>query len=120
MKNVLKKKDPNRDSPDPNRNALFASRSTPQSSSSRSSPGPDSRGSVSRGGNPYAPRQDSYNNDPYSSDPYTRDPYASRNYDQGPRYDQRRPSPAPRGYSSDSVDSNRNALFGNRPPPAQG
>jgi len=119
MKNVLKKKDSNRDSPDPNRNALFASRSAPQSSSSRSSPGPDSRGSVSRGGNPYASRQDSYNNDPYSSDPYSRDPYASRNYDQGPAYNQRRPSPAPRGYSRESVDSNRVALFGDRPPPTQ-
>ena len=75
--------------PDPNRSALFGNRPAP---SPRTSPAPDSR----------------------ANDPYARpDPYASRGYQETSR-----PSPPPRGYSNASIDPNRNALFGNRPPPS--
>ena len=104
MKNLLKKTDSKSSDSDPNRNALFGGRA-------KTSPPPqDSRSRL----NPYAPpRNASYqDSNPYASN---NDPYASRGYDQNPR----RPSPAPRGYSNESQDSARAALFGNRPPPTQ-
>src|SRR5271170_4462473 len=106
---------------DPNRSALFGSRGTP---APRTSPAPDSRGYGQRP-DPYAQRQDPYARDPYARDPYARDPYArdpyaSRGYQQPqPPPSSSRPTAGPRGYSNESVDVNRNALFGNRPPPPQ-
>src|SRR5271163_3088013 len=107
MKNLLKKTDSKSSDSDPNRNALFGSRSktAPPPQDSRSRPNPYSQ-----------PRNASYQN----SNPYTRnidssDPYASGGSNP------RRPSPGPRpsgprGYSNESQDSARAALFGNRPP----
>src|ERR1700736_5107241 len=86
---------------DPNRSALFGNRPAP---SPRTSPAPDSRAN-----DPYA------RPDPYARNPYAEDPYASRGYQETSR-----PSPPSRGYSNaSSIDHNRNALFGDRPPPSQ-
>ena len=96
MKKFSRKTSNNSDQ-DPNRSALFGGRGTP---SSRSSPAPNPRYN-----SPYAQQ----------NDPYARDPYASRGYEPPTNS---RSSSASRGYSNDPVDSNRNALFGNRPPPS--
>jgi hypothetical protein len=87
---------------DPNRSALFGNRAA---QSPRASP---AAVSDSRPNDPYAQRQDPYTRNA------ARDPYASRGYQQPSR-----PSPAPRSYSDESVDSARNALFGNRPAPSR-
>jgi len=116
MKKLIKKSSSNSSSSadDPNRSALFGSRGTPPA---RSPPPPDSRSN-----DPYAQRPDPYAQrpDPYAQrqDPYARDPHASRGYQpQPPPQQSFRPTAAPRGYSEESIDPNRNALFGNRPPP---
>ena len=114
MKKLQKKSSSNGSADDPNRSALFGSRGTPPA---RTSPAPDSRqNAYAQRSDPYTQRQDPYaqRQDPYARDPYARDPYAARGYQQQPPA---RPSPGPRGYSNESQDSNRNALFGNRPPP---
>ena len=101
MKKLLKKSSSKDTDEDTNRSALFGNRQPPP----QGPPGPSSHSS-----NPnYAQRPDPY---AQRQDPYTRDPYASRNYQDS----QLRPSPISRGYSKDSEDSNRAALFGNRPP----
>jgi protein transport protein SEC9 len=100
MKRLVKKK-PEADN-DPSRSALFGSRQTPPRNPSTDSR--SSNDSSSQRSDPYAQRQD----------PYARDPYASRGYQ--PRTS--RPPSAPRSQSSESYDSSRNALFGNRPPPS--
>lgn len=129
---------------DPNRSALFGSRGGGSGSSSRSSPAPDPRyqndpyasrqdpyanarsDPYAQRPDPYAQRQDSYSgqrSDPYAQqrqDPYARDPYASRGSQSQPppaQQRQQRPPVGARGYSNESQDSARNALFGNRPPP---
>lgn len=114
MKKLSKKSSSNSSSSadDPNRSALFGSRGTPPA---RSPPPPDSRSN-----DPYAQRPDPYaqRQDPYARDPYARDPYASRSYQsQPPPQQSSRPPTGARGYSNESIDPNRNALFGNRPPP---
>ena len=114
MKKLSKKSSSNSSSSadDPNRSALFGSRGTPPA---RSPPPPDSRYN-----DPYAQRPDPYaqRQDPYARDPNARDPYASRSYQsQPPPQQSSRPPAGARGYSNESIDPNRNALFGNRPPP---
>ena len=119
MPRLQNKSSPNDSADDPNR-ALFGSRGNPPASQpprAHSSPYND----------PQAQRQDPYAQrppygqrpDPYAQrpDPYAQrpDPYAQRQ-DPYARTNQPRPSPAPRGYSNESQDINRNALFGNRPP----
>ena len=134
-------------SDDPSRNALFGSRGS-GSSSSRSSPAPDPRYRndpyagrpdpyANQRSDPYAQRQDPYaqRQDSYSSqrsDPYAQrqDPYGSRGYQSqppppqqrgAPQQREQRPSAGSRGFSDESQDSARNALFANRPaPPPQG
>jgi protein transport protein SEC9 len=129
---------------DPNRNALFGSRGGGSGSSSRSSPAPNPRyqndpyasrqdpyanprsDPYAQRGDPYAQREGSYSgqrSDPYAQqrqDPYARDPYASRGSQSQPpppQQSQQRPPVGARGYSNESQDSARNALFGNRPQP---
>jgi len=117
MSRLTKKSSSKSTADDPNRSTLF---------SNRGAPPPARPQQDSRYNDPYAQRSDPYaqRSDPYAqrSDPYAtrdpsanRDPYASRSNQPPPP----RPSPGPRGYSNESQDSNRNALFGNRPPPAQ-
>jgi len=117
MKKLTKKTSSNSASSadDPNRSALFGNRGTPPA---RSPPPADARYN-----DPYAQRPDPYAQrpDPYAQrqDPYARDPYPSRGYPSRtpPPPQTSRPPAGARGYSNDSVDPNRNALFGNRPPP---
>lgn len=110
MKKLTKKTSNGSTNDDPNRSALFGSRGAPPP---RTASAPDSRGYNQRP-DPYAAQGP----DPYARDTYARDPYASRNYQQQqiPPAQSSRPMAAPRGYSNDSIDANRNALFGNRPP----
>ena len=94
MKNILKKKKDSNN--DPNRSALFGGKDNSRAASN----------------DPYARRPDPY---AQRSDPYARDPYTSRGHQsQNSPY-----SSTSRVDSSDSYDSSRNALFGNRPPPTQ-
>src|SRR5271170_2723254 len=116
MKKLSKKSSSNSSSSadDPNRSALFGSRGTPPSRS------PPPNDPYAQRPDPYAQRPDPYaqRQDPYARDPYARDPYASRGYQpQPPPQQSSRPPAAPRGYSDESIDPSRNALFGNRPPP---
>jgi protein transport protein SEC9 len=111
MKKLQKKSSSNSAADDPNRSALFGGRGAPPA---RTSPAPDSGRN-----DPYAQRSDPYaqRQDPYARDPYGNDPYAARGGGyQRPQDPPPRPSGA-RGYSNESIDNNRNALFGNRPPP---
>jgi protein transport protein SEC9 len=105
MKKLQKK--PTNASEDANRSALFGNRDR--------RPSPDSRSA-----NPYAqgPDPSTQRPDPYARGQYARDPYASQSYQGSQPQQSSRPS-APREYSNESIDSNRNALFGNRPPPQQ-
>ena len=103
MKKLTKKTSNGSSNDDPNRSALFGNRGTP--------PRTSAPGYVQRP-DPYAQQRQN----PYGRDPYARDPYASRTNQQPPPPSSR-PAAAPRGYSNESVDVNRNALFGNRPPP---
>ena len=113
MKKLLNKP---RSKDDPNRSALFGSRG----SSAQSSPAADE--GLQR--NPYV-RQDSYDNQHDNHYAQGQDPYALHPYDSPT--DQSTPSPpgqhrrsAPsRGYSDESQNSARNALFGNRPLPSE-
>ena len=120
MKKLGKKSssNPSNSGDDPNRSALFGNRGTPPAGS----PPPDSRYNdpYYQGPDPYAQRPDPYvqRQDPYTRDPYAQDPYTPRGYQPPPPSQQSsRPTAAARGYSNESLDPNRNALFGNRPPP---
>jgi protein transport protein SEC9 len=115
MKKLLKKNSSKDTDQDPNRSALFGNRQPPP----QGPPPPSSRSgnpNYAQRPDPYAQRQDPYARNPYAQDPNARDPYASRGYQE----QSSRPSTGPRGYSNDSQDSNRAALFGNRPPPQKG
>jgi len=117
MKKLTKKNSNSSANDDPNRSALFASRGT--------QPGITSPPSGSRGYNNQRPDPHaSQRQDLYARDPYARDPYASQSYHQSQKQQQQpapahssRPMAAPREYSSESIDMNRSALFGNRPHP---
>jgi protein transport protein SEC9 len=115
MKKFSKKKTQKASKDDPNRSALFGTRKSP-SPSYATSVKPSNR-------NPYA-RQNTYVDqqaDPYTSqnDPYAQDPSISRTSTLTSPLSPPQPRPAgpSRGFSDDSQDSARNALFGNRLPP---